>query len=150
MISILSELQWLIDRHKIIEMIVGMANAMDEQNWQRLRTYLADEINVDYSDFRGESPQKIAADLYVQQRITGLTGLKTLHISTNHEVTIQPEEARCRSAYRIYRIDPTAESGQERLDTAGTYHHQLMQMEGEWKVTAIRQTLVGSNAKLWG
>ncbi|MDJ0635481.1 MAG: hypothetical protein QNJ34_19990 [Xenococcaceae cyanobacterium MO_188.B29] len=36
---------------KIIDVIVGIANAVDKKNWQKLRKYLADEINVDYSEF---------------------------------------------------------------------------------------------------
>jgi Scytalone dehydratase len=102
MTSKLSAIQWVIERSKIIDVIVGIANAMDDKNWQRLRKYLADEIYIDYSEFRGQLPQQMAAEAYVQQRVEGLTGLKTLHISTNHEVAIDKEYAQCRSAYRIY------------------------------------------------
>jgi SnoaL-like domain len=138
----LTAIQWMIERVQIIDVVVGIANAMDEKNWQRLRQYLADEINIDYSEFRGEPPQQITAEAYVQQRVKGLAGLKTLHISTNHEVTVSNDYAQCRSAYRIYRFDPAREQGQDRLDTAGNYDHQLIQVEGEWRVTAIKQTVV--------
>jgi hypothetical protein len=40
----LSEIRWLIERTKIIEIIVRFANAMDEKDWQRLPTCLADEM----------------------------------------------------------------------------------------------------------
>jgi hypothetical protein len=115
---------------------------MDDKNWQKLRKYLADVIKVDYSDFRGEPLQQITAEAYVQQRVEGLTGLKTLHISSNHEVTVSKNYAQCRSAYRIYRFDPAREQGQDRLDTAGNYEYQLMQVDGKWRVTAIKQTVV--------
>jgi hypothetical protein len=142
MTSKLSAIQWVIERSKIIDVIVGIANAMDDKNWQRLRKYLADEIYIDYSEFRGQLPQQMAAEVYVQQRVEGLTGLKTLHISTNHEVAIDKEYAQCRSAYRIYRFDRTCEPGQDRLDTAGNYEYQLIQVEREWQVSAIKQTVV--------
>ena len=142
MTSELSAIQWMIERSNIIDVIVGIANAMDNQDWQKLRKYLADEIYIDYSEFRGELPQRITAEAYVQQRIAGLTGLKTLHISTNHEVTISKNNAQCWSAYRIYRLDPRGETGQDQLDTAGNYQHQLVQVEGTWQVTAIKQTVV--------
>ncbi|MBW4690892.1 MAG: nuclear transport factor 2 family protein [Lyngbya sp. HA4199-MV5] len=142
MASELSAIEWVIGRSRIIDVIVGIANAMDAKNWQKLRSYLAGEINIDYSDFRGEPPQQITAEAYVQQRIEGLTDLKTLHISTNHEVTISQDYAQCRSAYRIYRFDAARELGQDRLDTAGNYEHQLIQVKGEWRVTAIKQTVV--------
>ncbi|KAM3095843.1 nuclear transport factor 2 family protein [Phormidesmis sp. 146-12] len=142
MTSELLAIHEMIERGKIIDVIVGIANAMDDKNWQKLKKYLADEINIDYSEFRGEPPQRITAEAYVQQRVEGLTGLKTLHISTNHEVLVRKEYAQCRSAYRIYRFDPTRKHEQERLDTAGNYDHQLIQVEGEWRVTAIKQTVV--------
>ncbi len=142
MTSKLSAIEWVIERSRIIDVIVGIANAMDDKNWQKLRKYLADEIQIDYSEFRGELPQQITAEAYVQQRVEGLTGLKTLHISTNHEVEIIKDSAQCRSAYRIDRFDPTFEPGQDRLDTAGNYEHQLIKVEEEWQVTAIKQTVV--------
>jgi SnoaL-like domain len=142
MTSELSAIQWVIERSKIIDVVVGIANAMDDKNWQKLRKYLVDKINIDYSEFRGEPPQRITAEAYVQQRVEGLTGLKTLHISSNHEVVVVKDYAQCRSAYRIYRFDPAREQGQNQLDTAGNYDHQLIQVEGEWRVTAIKQTVV--------
>jgi SnoaL-like domain len=138
----LSPIERVIERNKIVDVIVGIANAIDKKDWRKLRSYLADEISIDYSEFRGEPPQQITAEAYVQQRVESLTHLKTLHISTNHEVTVSKGHAQCRSAYRIYRFDPTCELGQDRLDTAGNYDHQLIQVEEDWQVTAIKQTVV--------
>jgi len=142
MTSELSAIHWMIERSKIIDIIVGVANAMDEKNWQKLRQYLANEIEIDYSEFRGKPPQQITAEEYVQQRVESLASLKTLHISTNHEVTVGKDGAECLSAYRIYRVDQTCKLGQDRLDTAGNYAHRLIQVEGDWRVTAIKQTVV--------
>lgn len=140
--SELLDIEWLIERNKIIDVIVGIANAMDEQNWQRLRGYLTDKIQVDYSEFRAELPGQITAEAYIQKRVEGLAGLKTLHISTNHEVTVIKKDAICRSAYRIYRFDRTYKSDRNRLDTAGNYEHRLVKVDGKWRVSAIRQTVV--------
>jgi hypothetical protein len=79
---------------------------------------------------------------YIQQRVNGLRGLKTLHISTNYEVTITGNDAKCKSAYHIYRVDPTRESVENRLDTVGNYIHQLTQINGCWQITAIKQTVM--------
>ncbi|MBW4475102.1 MAG: nuclear transport factor 2 family protein [Stenomitos rutilans HA7619-LM2] len=98
----LSAIQWVIERSKIIDVIVGIANTMDDKNWQKLRKYLADEINIDYSEFRGEPLQQITAEAYVQQRVEGLTGLKTLHISTNHEVVVSKDYAGSAKEVRMH------------------------------------------------
>lgn len=138
----LSDINWMIQRTKIIDTIVGVANAIDDKNWQKLRSHLANEIHIDYFEFRGEPPRQITAEEYIQQRVNALTGLQILHISTNHEVTITGNYAECKSAYRIYRLNPNRESGKNRLDTAGNYIHQLTQIDGYWRITAIKQTVV--------
>ena len=69
----------------------------------------------------------MSADAYVEARRNGLRGLKTLHISTNHQIEIDGDRARCRSAYRIHRVDPARAPGEDRLDAAGHYEHDLVQ-----------------------
>lgn len=107
-----------------------------------MRFYLADEIDIDYSEFRSEPPRRVTAEEYIKQRIEGLAGLRTLHVSTNHEVTINNNTAECKSAYQIYRLDPNRES-QNRFDTAGNYFHSLIQTtDGNWLIDGIKQTVV--------
>lgn len=129
----------LVDRAAIIDSIVGLANAMDAQDWGRVRTLLADEIDTDYSEFRGEPPSRVTADSYVASRMEGLRGLRTLHTSTNHEVRVDGDEAVCNSAYHILRLDP-ASGG--RLETWGTYRHRLLRTAEGWVVTGIVQKVV--------
>ena len=128
----------LVDRTAIIETIVGLANALDAQDWARVRSLLADELEVDYSAFRGEAAKRVTADGYVAERRTGLAGLRTLHISTNHEVAIDGDVGTCVSAYQIVRVE--ASSG-GRLETWGTYRHQLAREGRGWRVTGIVQTV---------
>ncbi|HJW08599.1 MAG TPA: nuclear transport factor 2 family protein [Holophagaceae bacterium] len=137
-----SSLQALLDRAAITDAIVGAADAFDAQDWERLRSYLLDEIRTDYSDFRGEAPARVRADAYVAARRQGLSGLKTLHVSTNHQICIDGDTAWCRSAYRIYRVDPSRPSGEDRLDTAGHYEHGLQRTSAGWRIASIRQTVL--------
>ena len=132
----------VVDRFAIIDVIVGMANALDAKDWRALRSCLAPELEVDYSEFRGQPPSRLSAEAYVESRKQGLGNLKTLHLSTNHQVTLAGDEAVCVSAYRIYRLDPCGEPGKNRLDSAGQYRHRLVRTGGAWKVTHIAQTVV--------
>ena len=139
----LPEIHSIIDRAAIVDTIVAFANAIDAKDWEKLRSHLADEIDIDYSEFRGEIPRRITAEEYIKQRVEGLAGLRTLHVSTNHEVTINNNTAECKSVYQIYRLDPTRESGENRLDTAGNYFHCLIQTtDGHWRIDGIKQTVV--------
>src|SRR5262245_63595335 len=127
-----------LDRAAIVQAIVGLANAMDAQDWARVRSLLADELDVDYSQFRGEPPARVTADGYVASRIEGLRGLRALHTSTNHEVRVEGDHGTCASAYHILRVDPTTG---RRLDTWGTYQHRLARTADGWRVTGIVQTV---------
>ena len=138
----LPEIRGIVDRAAVIDTIVAFANAFDAQDWQKLRSHLADEIDIDYSEFRSETPRRVTAEEYIKQRVENLAGLRTLHVSTNHEVTINNNTAECQSAYQIYRLDPTRES-QNRLDTAGNYFHSLIQKTDRlWLIAGIKQTVV--------
>ncbi|MEG3851248.1 nuclear transport factor 2 family protein [Microcoleus sp. herbarium7] len=149
--SELPEIRQIIDRTAIVDTIVAFANAFDAKDWQRVRSYLADEIDIDYSEFRGEPPRRVTAEEYIKQRVENLAGLRTLHVSTNHEVTINNNTAECQSAYQIYRLDPSRES-QNRFDTAGNYFHQLIQTDGNWLIAGIKQTvmIVSGNPQVHG
>jgi hypothetical protein len=57
----ISDIDWMIQRSKIIDIIVGVANAIDDKNWQKLRSHLATD---DYFEFRGEPPRR-----YYRRRI---------------------------------------------------------------------------------
>src|SRR5262249_43074734 len=103
---------------------------------------LADEVVTDYSQLRGEPARRVSADEYVEERRRGLLGVRTLHVSTNHEVRITGDRADCLSAYRIYRLDPPMAAGEDGFDTAGTYRHQLLRTAGGWLVCAITQTVL--------
>ena len=137
----LPEIRSIVDRTAIVDAIVSFANAFDAKDWQKVRLHLTDEIDIDYSEFRSEPPRRVTAEEYIKQRVEGLAGLRTLHVSTNHEVTINNHTAECLSAYQIYRIDPTRES-QNRFDTAGNYFHSLIQTDGLWLIAGIKQTVV--------
>ncbi len=49
----LPDIRSIIDRPAVIDTIIGCANAIDAQDWQKLRSHLADEIDIDYSEVRG-------------------------------------------------------------------------------------------------
>jgi hypothetical protein len=135
-------LRWLVDRAAIIDVIVGIANAFDAQDWARVRSFLAEELMTDYTQFRNEPAARVRADAYVQERQRALAGVRTLHVSTNHEVKVLGDQAECTSAYRIYRFNPQLAPGENRFDTAGTYHHGLVRTAAGWLVCRIMQTVL--------
>jgi hypothetical protein len=113
----------LTDRAAVSDLILELARSLDGKDWTICRGCFLDEIETDYSDLRGEPPSRVTADDFVAKRRVALERLKTLHLSTNHQVTVDGDRASCVSAGVIYRLRP--EDG-ERFDTYCTYTHSLV------------------------
>ena len=126
------------DRAAVIEVVLAVARALDVKDWAACRRCFTDEIKTDYSDLRGEPPQIVKADEFVELRRTALERLKTLHLSANHLVTVDGDRATCVSAAIIHRFRP--EDG-ERFDTYCAYTHALVRAGGLWKIGKIKQTV---------
>lgn len=139
-------LQWLKDRADIIDTILRFFYAVDIQNWRLLRSCLAETLDIDYTDLRGEPRQLVFADDFVASRAKDWEGLRMQHISSNHLVTISQggEGAECTSCFLIHRINPNLVGEAKIFDSAGHYVHALTQTSSGWLINAIKQTVVWS------
>jgi len=117
---------------------------MDTQDWTLLRDCLLDTVEVDYSDLRGDPPARMSAEEYVAGRVTGLGGLRTQHISSNHLVRIDGVRAECTSSFLIHRLDPSRPPGGNAFDSAGHYVHRLRRTARGWRIEGIVQTVLWS------
>jgi len=128
----------LKDRVAVTDVVLGFARSLDLKDWEACRRCFLDEIETDYSDFRGEPPSRVKADDFVAKRRLALERLKTLHLSTNHQVTIDGDRATCVSAAVIHRLRP---EDSERFDTYCTYTHTLTHTSAGWKIAKVKQTV---------
>lgn len=134
------QIRLLADRHEVEQVIFRFANAFDLQNWDSLRSCFTDLIDVDYTSFRGEK-RTLEADEYVAQRQTSLHGVKTQHLSFNHEIKIEHDQAFCRSASLIFRFAPAMESDNS-FNTHCFYEYNLVKTPEGWKITKIKQEVL--------
>jgi len=132
----------LADRLAVQDLVVRFANAFDRHDWAALRACLAESVHTDYSAFRGEPPAWVAADDYVAGRAAALAHLRTQHLSTNHQVTVDGDRAECLSAFVIHRVAPDAPAGADTFDTAGHYTHGCVRTPDGWRIDGIRQTVL--------
>lgn len=131
-------LSGLRDRLAVSDVVLGFARSLDVKDWEACRHCFLDEIETDYSDLRGEPPSRVRADGFVAKRRVALEGLQTLHLSTNHLVTIEGDRATCVSAAVIHRLRP---ADGERFDTYCTYTHTLARTSAGWKIAKVKQTV---------
>jgi len=132
------EVLQLLDRSQVKDVVIRFSTAMDLQDWEMLRACLADEIEVDYSDLRGEPPQFVTADDFVEQRKSGLAGLKTQHLSFNHQIRIDNDGAICASTSLILRFAPQLKK-RNFFNTHCRYEHSLIRTTKGWRILKIRQ-----------
>jgi hypothetical protein len=134
-------LQQLVDQAEIRETIIRFAASLDLKDWPQCRSCFADEVDIDYSDLRGDAPSVLAADEFVAQRRKALGHLKTQHLSTNHLITIQGDHATCVSSMAIYRRrSSNVEDGT--FDTHCYYTHELVRTPQGWKICKVRQKVL--------
>jgi hypothetical protein len=126
------------DRTAVSDVVLTFARSLDLKDWESCRRCFLDEIETDYSDLRGEPPSKVAAGDFVAKRRSALEHLQTLHLSTNHQVTVEGDTATCVSAAVIHRH--RADDG-ERFDTYCTYTHTLRRTSAGWKIAKVKQTV---------
>jgi hypothetical protein len=122
--------------------VIRCARSLDTQDWALCRSCFSDEIEQDYSDFRGEPASTINADEFVALR-RALAGIKTQHLSTYHAVTVEDDSAVCISGMVVFRYRPDGISARE-FDTHGYYTHTLMRRPDGWKITRVKQTVLWS------
>jgi len=137
----ISSIDGLLARKEISDVIYRFSRALDSQDWVLLRSCFTDEIFVDYADFRQQEAKKITADEFVQQTSFGLKGLKTQHLSSNHEITIHGIQATCASSSVIYRVDPHMTTDNS-FDTHCQYEHSLISTDEGWKINGIVQRVL--------
>ncbi len=138
------EVSNLIDRVAISDVVFRFARAFDMHDWALLRSCLTTEIEIDYSDFRGEPPTVVRADDYVANRERTLSDVKTLHLSTNHLITIEGDHAVCISNAVIYRFLPDQPTDNT-YDTYGYYTHELTKTSEGWKISRVKQSVFWNN-----
>ena len=136
-----SHLQLLRDESDIRAVILRFAVSLDMQDWAQCRSCFADKVYTDHSDLREDSPSVISADEFVALRRAALSGLKTQHVSTNHLITVNGNEASCVSGMVIYRRR-FIERRQATFDTHCYYSHTLVRTQQGWKISRVKQTVL--------
>jgi len=125
-------------RQAIVDTIVRFGRALDERDWGALRQCLADELDTDYSSFRGTPPARLAADAFIDLRRVGLAGLVTQHVSAGHLVDIVGDTAVCRCDFVIRRW-PADAADQRFFHSYGSYTYVLRGTPKGWRIAGVTQ-----------
>lgn len=130
-------LQRLVDRAAIIDVVCAFAVALDTRNWELLRSTLADPVEVDYPDSVGVAT--FAADDLVAtaQKFFGRLDA-TLHISANHQVSLDGDHASCISTLCAAHYLASANEPQVQRQV-GYYTNHLERQNDRWRIVRTEQ-----------
>ncbi len=125
------DLQTLIDRAEITDLLTRYARAVDRQDWGLFRSVFTADARIDYTQVGG-----VAGD--VEEVVGFLTPTMAMfeavqHLISNIEFEIDGDEARVTAmVYNPLKLPDTP-----MWATGGWYHHKLVRTAGGWRSRSL-------------
>ena len=132
----------LRDRSAITDVVNSMGTLADLGQYDRLQQLFTDEVTVDYTSLFPGEVQNISSEQLMTQWQSTLPGFDaTQHMITNHQITVNGDEATA-----VAYVRATHKLGNEMWvalkDTAshmgGYYVDELVRTDEGWKLKAIQ------------
>ncbi|MBD3885773.1 nuclear transport factor 2 family protein [Phormidium tenue FACHB-886] len=135
-----SRWQYFLDRAEIIDAVNAVGFFADRQDWAVVRRQFAEEVDMDYTSLAGGEPVRVKADDLIRGWEQGLSALPaTQHMITNHQVTVEGDEAQCLSSFRAWHYSPNDE-GSPLWHLYGYYTHRFQRTAEGWKIISMTLT----------
>lgn len=129
------QVQWLVDRARISDLLVEFARALDERDWDAYAaTYVEDGILEIGDAVRMEGRDTIRAATASERGVGGYAG--TWHGSSNHAIDVDGDTATTRSY--LHGVHLLGGSTFHHADGAGWYDCTLRRTEAGWRFTRVR------------
>ena len=134
----MSELQGLLDREKVIDVVNRLFVAVDDRDWAAARACLADRVHFDMTSLGGPAPAELAAEEITGAWQTGLAPIEAVHHqSGNFRVRVEGDEAECfcyGTAHHYRRV----RSGNNTRLFVGSYEYRLARAGETWRITSFK------------
>ncbi len=125
------DLQTLIDRAEITDLLTRYAHAVDRQDWDLFRTVFTPDASIDYTQVGG-----IAGDLdtvvgFLQEALSVFEAMQ--HLISNIDIAIDGDEAKVSAmVYNPLKLPNTP-----MWATGGWYHHELVRTPDGWRSRSL-------------
>jgi hypothetical protein len=131
------QLQRLVDRNAIVEVSLRYARSLDFNDVEQAALCLHDEIDTDFTDTIGMSPTTVSKQQFLDH-IGSVTGMRSLHITTNHIVDfVSDTEAELR-AYIYVPHRKTIDDAVSEYLFVGHVEQRYRKFGAEWKLVGLR------------
>ena len=150
----INQLQSLLDRAAIIDVLSNYATGLDARDWQLWRSIFLDEVLFDLSSWTGQPGRMLNADRVVAAQAREFAELSTTqHFMTNHRVTITGDRARLLAHMRAEHWIPLdASAGNrttERYTMFGYYDDKLVRTINGWKIAEMQLNVTHTEGPRW-
>ena len=136
-----TSVQKILDRQAISDTVIRYATGIDMRDWEAYRSCFTDEVEIDFTSWGGGEPSTMRGDDWTAGVRAGLSGFSaTQHISTNHVITIDGDEATCVSYMQAQHYLPNAE-GDNTLTLGGYYTNTLVRADDGWRIRRCQLTV---------
>ena len=130
------QLQWLVDRAEIGDLMIEFARALDERDWDAYAaTYAHDGVLDIAPTVQHVGTEGMAA--FVAGSLSGYPG-GTHHLNTNHAISVDGDTARARAYLLAVHV---LDNPSKHADGAGWYDYELRRTDVGWRFTHVRLTI---------
>jgi hypothetical protein len=134
-------LKKILDRMEISDTVIRYATGVDMRDWETYRSCFTDEIEIDFSSWSKDLSSRLKADDWVDMVRKTLTGFEaTQHISSNHVIELNGDEATCTSYVQAQHYLPNNQ-GHNAYTLGGYYTNHLLRTPGGWKISKCKLTV---------
>ena len=138
------DLQSLIERTAISDVVYRYATAVDTRDWSLYRSCFTDNVEIDFSSWNPEAKATLSSDQWTQMVKEGVSGFEaTQHISNNHVHTLEGDRAVCVSYMQAEHFLET-DDGMKECTLGGYYTNELVRTDHGWKISKCRLTVTWS------
>lgn len=123
---------------EVIQLIESFCRSFDQKDWALMAECLAENLEVDYSSFRGVPKQNMRADAYIQHRVIGLEGLRTEHRTSGYAISQTGSDISCQCDFEILRYKIGSD---KYFHSYGKYTFGMERVNAPLKIAKIRQVV---------
>ena len=136
------DIQKLIDRAAISDVVYAYATAVDTHDWELLRSLFTERLFFDFRTFAPDLFGEISSDEVVERAKVNGNFDATQHISSNHRHVIEGDQATCVSYMQASHFLNRPE-GNYHCTLYGYYTNSLIRLPEGWKINRYSLTVTG-------
>jgi len=136
--STTEQIQLLVDRVEISDVLHRYASGLDARDWGLWRSAFCDRATIDLSSFNGMDPVELPIDSHVRGAKGVFAGLDaTQHMITNHRYWIEGDEARVVAHMRAEHW-ASGVRGDHRFTMFGYYDNRVRRTDVGWRLYVVK------------